>query len=138
MGWMFGWHRRRDLVEHVTESFERSGVRTECIAKCWRGNTFSGVLWTVWEVRYPREQDVLGVPKIERFICAFLMKCIGGEWGYKDVDESMGPCELSCPLGYINLAQPGPDDECARNWRQRVRDYHAERKQAGTVHEFAV
>ena len=52
-------------------------------------------------------------------------------WGYKETDESMGPCHYECPLELLDLA--GPDDQAdgtyARAWRAKVRAYHAKTKQ---------
>jgi hypothetical protein len=65
----------------------------------------------------------------ERFIGLDLMKGGGREsgWGYKDLCESMGPCEVNCPLSFLELA-PVPDGEYAAGWREKVREYHAAKK----------
>lgn len=41
--------------------------------------------------------------------------------GYKDMDESMGPCESECPERILHLLSP-TDHEYALNWRQRCWD----------------
>jgi hypothetical protein len=65
----------------------------------------------------------------------------GASWGYKDASERSGPYTgYSCPLSYLDLVPeptcpPGcpacAEDRCgnawARQWRERVRAYHAER-----------
>ena len=58
-------------------------------------------------------------------------------YGYKDMDESMGPCEHDCPLSVLDAASPiedlyGPVKEdggakWATDWRAKVRAYHAKR-----------
>jgi hypothetical protein len=53
------------------------------------------------------------------------------EWLYKPLDEFMGPVEVNCPLSLLSIV-PEPTDEndshrYARDWRQRVRDFHAKR-----------
>ena len=59
------------------------------------------------------------------FIVLFLLrKFPGGTWGYKDIEESMGPCEVNCPLAYLEMA-PDPDGEYGQDWRERVRQHHA-------------
>lgn len=57
MGWTYPFgSSRRDLIEERTRSQERlSGemtVKTTCLAKCFRGGAFSGVLWVVWERKF--------------------------------------------------------------------------------------
>jgi len=43
------------------------------------------------------------------------------DMGYKDMDESMGPCASECPERILNLLTP-TDHEYALAWRQRCRD----------------
>jgi hypothetical protein len=47
-------------------------------------------------------------------------------WGYKDMDESMGPYEYDCPLALLDKLGP-PPNEWAANWREKVRAFHARR-----------
>ncbi|MCL7489732.1 MAG: hypothetical protein M8357_16315 [Desulfobulbaceae bacterium] len=51
----------------------------------------------------------------------------GYDTGYKDMDESMGPCESECPERILNLLSP-TDHEYALAWRQRCRDNIARKK----------
>lgn len=44
----------------------------------------------------------------------------GEHFGYKDMDESMGPCEDSCPRHILDLLTP-TDREHALDWRRRCR-----------------
>lgn len=48
--------------------------------------------------------------------------------GWKEMDESMGPCEAECPLAILDLLDPPDEDSHAKDWRERVRAYHAKRK----------
>lgn len=43
-------------------------------------------------------------------------------FGYKDMDESMGPVESRCPAAILDLLSP-TTSEYALAWRQRCRDY---------------
>jgi hypothetical protein len=46
-----------------------------------------------------------------------------GEFGYKPMDESVGPCEVECPLGIMTLLTPIehlPGAGYAADWRARV------------------
>lgn len=61
----------------------------------------------------------------------------GTAWGYKDMDESMGPCEDKCPVSILDLLSP-TDSQRANEWRDRCRKNAvtaAERRKAG-FHPF--
>ena len=53
-----------------------------------------------------------------------------GEWGYKDMSESMGPSQAEAPLKLMALLSPlDPEaDTYARGWRERVAAHHAARR----------
>lgn len=55
------------------------------------------------------------------------------QWYYKPLDDSMGPCELDCPLSLIDIADSGrPAQGYAIEWRQKVRDYWAGQRATNT------
>lgn len=45
----------------------------------------------------------------------------GTVWGYKDMDETMGPCEDKCPASILALLSP-TEDKMAMEWRNRCRE----------------
>lgn len=47
----------------------------------------------------------------------------GFNWGYKDMDEFMGPNEVDCPLRLLNMLSPlhGSVETYARQWRDDCR-----------------
>lgn len=49
-------------------------------------------------------------------------------WGYKGLDETMGPYQYNCPLRLINAAGE-PANENAAEWRNKVREYWANQKE---------
>ncbi len=59
-------------------------------------------------------------------------------FGYKDMDEGMGPCESQCPMRILDKLTPldhpawKGNTEYARAWRERCYNYHAARKAKGT------
>ncbi len=60
--------------------------------------------------------------KIERFLALDLLaydKKNGA--GYKDLEESMGPCQKNCPLYLLDLV---PEPERNYGWRDGVRAWH--------------
>ena len=120
MGWLSGWNSRDEVVAHLTKEIGERLVRSTRIGK---------VLWTV-----ERKPAAGGL-----FIGCYLLSGgresydgssvgRGGDrsWGYKDLCESMGPVEVTCPLAYLALV-PQADGAFAGPWRERVRAYHAKR-----------
>jgi len=108
MGWSFGWNSKAELVNYLIAPEGRSTFRAV------EHRVVGNVLWTL------EEHLVLK----HRTIGCFLLSGRGGEWGYKDMDEGMGPVEVSCPLTLLNKATE-PPNEYARAWRERVREHHA-------------
>ena len=51
----------------------------------------------------------------------------GYNFGYKSMDETMGPNESKCPLSILSLLTE-TDYEYALEWRERCRRYHREKK----------
>ena len=108
MGWLFQpGSTRRELIKERTHGWERASnemlVKSSCLAHCFRGGRFSGVLWSVWERTFTKG------------------------WGYKDMEESMHPYFYSCPLGYLEMVpieQFGGNEE----WRVGVRSYQQRAK----------
>ena len=45
----------------------------------------------------------------------------GREFGYKDMDETMGPGYYDCPIGILKLLSP-TDNAYAKEWRKNVKD----------------
>lgn len=131
MGWLFkSGSTRRDLIEERTKSWERQSgdllVKSTCLAHCYRGNVFSGVLWSVWERTFTKDDDE--VQQAERWIqCDLLQYQRDYGWGYKDLEESMGPYYFSCPQKYLDMV---PIDTYGGNseWRAEVMQHHERRR----------
>jgi hypothetical protein len=128
MGWLFkSGCSRRELIEERTKDWERTNpegmvVKTTCLAHCFRGGTFSGVLWIVWGRSFTK--NGVEVQPSERWIgCDLLRSQKDFGWGYKDLDESMGPYYFSCPLKYLELV-PIEKFGGHAEWRATVRRYH--------------
>lgn len=51
----------------------------------------------------------------------------GYVFGYKDMTESMGPCEAECPASILDLLTP-TDSPYAQAWRARCRENLAARR----------
>lgn len=128
MGWLFKpGISRKDLIAENTQGSEQTKddgtvIKLECLAHCYRGGVFSGVLWSVWERTFEKSGQQVEQP--QRWIVCDLLRYVDGEWGYKDMEESMHPYFYSCPLKYLDLVpieQYGGHAE----WRDLVRQYHA-------------
>ncbi len=128
MGWLFmtGYSRKEMIEERIRGWETTSGemiVTSTCLAHCYRGGVFSGVLWTVWERTFTKDEKQAAPP--QRWIgCDLLQSQRDYGWGYKDLEESMHPYFYSCPLKYLDLV---PLDEYGGNaeWRDLVRSWHS-------------
>ena len=147
MGWLFTSNTsRKDLIEDRTrnwtrlnvpkEWFERQGMKLDdsfnpanyrleatCIKYCYRGPAWKGILWKVWDhaaFEKATGNHVASELWIGCDLCEYSKSDNG--WGFKDMDESMGPSYYNCPLSYLDLT-PAINHE----WRESVRLYHGYR-----------
>ena len=119
MGWLFTeGQSRREVIHARLHRRWCEGYSGRCLAHALRGN----ILWSVWELAKPDCSS-------ECFIaCDVLASKRDYGWGYKDMEESVGPCYYSCPLAYLEMV-PAANE----GWRSRVREYrerHKTRKKA--------
>lgn len=133
MGWLFQpGSTRREFIKERTQGWQRASnqmlVKSSCLAHCFRGGRFSGVLWSVWEQTLNGDgQEV--EPKRRWIQCDLLQYSKSNEgWGYKDMEESMHPYFYSCPLGYLNMV-PVEQFGGSEEWRDGVRSYHQRAKE---------
>ena len=132
MGWLFRQDiTRKELIAERTESWERKSeetiVHSECLAKCFRGGGFSGVLWAVWERRFIKDGEDIE-PQQRWITCDLIQYRRDSGWGFKDLDESMGPYFWSCPIKYLNMV---PIEEFGGNaeWRKEVIEHHQRQRE---------
>lgn len=126
MGWLFPYGAsRRSLIAERTRGWERASdsmvTNSVCLAHCYRGGVFSGILWSVWERTFTNNGKE--VAPTQRWIQCDLLRYDRDGWGYKDMEESMHPYFYSCPLGYLKLA-PIEQFGGHEQWRVGVRAYH--------------
>lgn len=111
MGWFYTHDASRsDIISELTNPKGELGHK--CLAKFTSGNT----LWTVEEYTPTGEAT-------KRFIGCYLLQKDKCGWGYKPMDESMGPYYYSCPPKYLAMV-PVADAE----WRLKVVEYWRRRK----------
>lgn len=129
MGWLFvPGSNRRSMIKDRTSAWERSNddgttIRTTCLAHCFRGNCFSGVLWSAFERTFSRDSEQTE-PEQRWIQCDLLQYSRSDDgWGYKDMDESMHPYYYSCPKKYLELV-PLETYSGIAEWREQVHQYH--------------
>ena len=108
MGWLFGYYTRKELVDHLCEG---NGVTT--LKRRFVGNT----LYTVNAYEQANGTDI-------KYACVYLLKGRTGTrdgWGYKDMDETMGPYYYDFPVSWLDMLSPC-DSENALGWRKCVRE----------------
>ena len=110
MGWTSDadWDSKEKVIDHITEEYHTFKTLRHCV----RGD----VLWALH-----RSTRTNG--ETWRFIGCYLLGVSSGVWGYKDMDETMGPYYYTCPKSYIRDASP-PINQVAADWRERVLEYH--------------
>ena len=129
MGWLFkSGCSRRDLIAERTEDWERTtpgrhgredDVPRPLLSRRRRSPASFGPCGDG-----PSRKTALEVQPTERWIgCDLLRSQRGFGWGYKDMDESMGPYFYSCPLKYFDLV-PIEKFGGHAEWRATVRRYH--------------
>lgn len=107
MGWLFGHYTRASLVEHLT-----NGNDVKTLKRCFRGNNMWAVQETKDGIVFACLYMLRGTPSIKNDPC---------NWGYKDVDETMGPYQTDFPVSWLSLLSP-TDSEYALKWREAVRE----------------
>lgn len=85
-------------------------------------------------VYYAAAQDLLNGVAGDIFALVCLVRwnprsATGEHFGYKDMNERMGPHEAECPASVLDLLTP-TDSEYANDWRQRCRDNLSRRKRS--------
>ena len=107
MGTFSGFYSRNDVVDNLVNQY--TSERFSIIDR--KATNFGRHLWMLIQ---PKEGP--------SFICLFKLSSYRGDWGYKPIDESMGPCYWDCPVSLIQQADP-PTTEYATQWRNRVHQY---------------
>jgi hypothetical protein len=117
MGSIFGWKTRDEIVAYATsQDFWSKGV----VILATR--VVGSHVWQAIQLQDGR-----------RMVSLVLILHGGGEWGYKGMDETMGPVYYDCPLSLLELVGD-PIGSYAVAWREKVRAYHAAKKAKRTLH----
>ena len=65
--------------------------------------------------------ETKGKSIVKRWILVVLFESLPGTgWGFKIMDENVGPCYYDCPTTFINRCTAPEPDTFAENWRKKV------------------
>ena len=107
MGTFAGFYSRNDVVDHIVDMYTNPN---------WtiidhKTTNFGRHLWMV-----------VKADQRSSFVILHKLSSYQNDWGYKPIDESMGPCYHDCPISLLDKADP-PLAGYATEWRQQVRKY---------------
>ena len=126
MGWLFSYsiRTRKDLIESLRRP-ERFGQGIELLHSTAVGNNH-------WFLAKTLETGKIWI--------GLDMMAGGGRtgegWGHKGMSETAGPYVYNCPLHFLEKASPA--EGYAVGWREKVREYHAQRAARPVPKEGAV
>ena len=119
MGWLYCAASRSDLIAHIKRDIQTSTNLTPI-----EYSTTGNFLYALVDV-HPTETK----PAYKTIL---VFKMAGGNsdsphyrWGYKDMDESMGPYAYTCPLKFLDASTC--DSPFAIAWRAACREAHAKK-----------
>lgn len=132
MGWSFRKGATKDQIiadilkpwdstvtaEDIRTGWSRKPLGTRTTSIVLEHRCVGNSLWVVREttVAIPGEE-----PQSRKWIGLSLLDSHPGYgWGHKDMDESMGIYDWSCPVEFLDLA-PLPESPYAAEWRDKVR-----------------
>ena len=104
-----------DTVSDGGEWGSPNGTRHHSVVLAWRC-----VGDSLWYVRETTTTAVDGTVTVLRWIGLSLLEASSYGWGWKSMDESMGPYDDSCPVEFLDMA-PQPKGEYAAKWRENIR-----------------
>lgn len=133
MGWTFNCYEQTRAAFIAERIRTQDGTREGAPAQ-WATVAHRDCLSHIWKLVEIRNAETGAV--LDTFIALDLIKRSRGEWGYKDICESMGPCEKDCPLSWLDRV-PIPNDY-GGEWRDEVRAYHSgQRERRAMVRHLA-
>ena len=127
MGWTFSesWQNKKELVAYL-RSAERQGPNYEVLASSVVGNHH----WYLAK-NLVKGDVIIGLDLMQAGTRAGPHRKPSG-WGYKDMDESVGPCYHDCPISYLNSVSP-PINQYSADWRKELVAAHQRKKQVSDI-----
>lgn len=127
MGWLFYDHTPRDIEAEIrrictaeTDTRHMAPVAIARVGTTWYAavrNTFTSA--EAAAASGVARSFTIGPDLSYTFGAVFLTESCGG-WGYKDIDETMGPVESGAPASLLDLLSP-TTVPYALDWRERCR-----------------
>lgn len=120
MGWTFT-HREKG-VSH--EKFFQDEFCRETEHGRWEILASHGLRERVWLLM---QRTAKATSETHTFVCCCYIQWAHNDhynFGYKDVDESMGPCDHDCPVAWLDRLS-APVNDYSREWREKVREFAA-------------
>lgn len=117
MGWTssYNWSNASDVKRELLRDYENS-ENIEILAH--RSTCYGRHFWMAIKVKSTGHS----------FVVLYLLA--GGfreGWGYKDISEDCGPCDIDCPVELLDMTTE-PTEGYAVDWRKRVREAAEARK----------
>lgn len=127
MGWSFGFGKPRSVRDEIAGlcTWDNKHGKAEPIFITRRGSIWYAAVRSTpspsgshdaGKFEYTLDEDGSYV-----FAAVFLTRTDSGDWGYKGMDEAMGPVESGAPLKLLDMLSE-TTSQSALNWRQRCRD----------------
>ena len=111
MGWTYLYGKPRDVEQEIRSLFtpaDPTSYQYEILKLSRYGSTWYAAVRTT----------NLQTQHSEVWAAVILTKVDKGDWGYKDMDETMGPHEANAPISLIKLLDP-TENRYANEWRER-------------------
>ena len=114
MGWLIYPDTPSDIKAEIARIL--TGPQTTPIKICRVGSTWYAAVKAT--PSQPPSDFTLSPDGTYTFAAVILTSIKKGEWGYKDMDETMGPSASQCPKSILKLLSP-TTSTYANNWRER-------------------
>ncbi len=125
-----GWLEMQNMGSHSTPKAYLENQYTVRQGHLVQSVLKSATVGRAWYAAIQLLDEDAGTRKVSAAICLFRYKPRARDgyiFGYKDMSESMGPCETQCPESILDLLTE-TDKEYAIKWRAECREHHARRK----------
>ena len=111
MGYTSGWSSLKSLKDYLLQITKNPTSHLNIIDH--KSTNYGRRLWVAYEYKN----------KSLSFIALYLIGKHSSDYGYKDMDETMGPSYYDCPLSLINKTT-GDSSRYSQDWRDQVKAYH--------------
>lgn len=123
MGWIFG-HRNpgeSTIAETFAKIFNYNKPEQKQSGKIIACKSSLNVAYMAYEIIDGDRREVIALVCLIKHVKDYY------NFGYKDMEENMGPCEHQCPESILDLLTP-TTHEYAIEWRKACRDWNEKRK----------